>query len=79
MPLSITASQTVFILERGLAGFPQFGKKKTPLKIIVAGSNWSQKKKTQVLSTIFWNKVFEKITDNNADLTSALLTYFELL
>ena len=29
MLLSITASLTVFILERGLAGFPQFGKKMT--------------------------------------------------
>ena len=43
MPLSITDSQTVFILERGLAGFPQFGRK-MPHKIYVAGSNWAQKK-----------------------------------
>ena len=79
-PLSITASQRVFILEGGVAGFPQFGKKKLPHKIYVAGSNWAQKKKTQVLSILFfWNKVFEKITDNNTDLKSALLTYFELL
>ena len=53
MPLSITASQRVFILEGGVAGFPQFGEKKMPHKSYVAGSNWAQKKKTQVLSTIF--------------------------
>ena len=43
MPLSKTASQAVFIQDRDLAGFPQFGKK-MPHKIYVAGSNWAQKK-----------------------------------
>ena len=47
----MTDSLTVFILERGLAGFPQFGKKMSH-KIYVAGSNWAQKK-PKYLSTIF--------------------------
>ena len=52
MPLSITASQRVFILEGGLAGFPQFGKKKCRIKFTLPGQI-GRKKKTQVLSTIF--------------------------
>ena len=82
MPQSITASQTVFILERGPAGFPQWGKKKMPHKIYVAGSNWAQKKDSSIKYYFFWKKVFENITDNNTDLTSALwltLNFYSLL
>ena len=54
-----------FILERGLAGFPQFGKK-MPHKIYVAASN------ALPPPQIFLSTVFENITDNNTDFTAAL-------
>ena len=51
-----------------------------PHKIYLAASSEAQKKKIgQRISTLFGNKVFENITDNNTDLTAALYTYFELL
>ena len=37
MPPSKTASQAVFIQERGLAGFTQFGKKKCRIKFTLPG------------------------------------------
>ena len=60
MPLSITASQRVFIPEGGVAGFPQFGKKKLPHKIYVAGSNWAQKKKDPSIKYYFFEIKYSK-------------------
>ena len=59
-----------FILERGLAGFPQFGKKFR--KKFTSPRQMGRKKIDPRKSTIFWNKVFQNITDNNTDLTAAL-------
>ena len=47
--------------------------KKMPHKIYVVASNGAQKNRLKPrINTIFWNKVFENITDNNIDLTAAL-------
>ena len=55
-----------FIPERGLAGFPQFGKN-MPHKISVAASNGARKKKKnrpKDKNLFVLNKIFENITDN---------------
>ena len=59
-----------FILERGIAGFPQFGKK-CHIKFTLS-RQMGRKKMEPRINAIFWNKVFENITDNNIDLTAAL-------
>ena len=82
MPQSITASQTVFILERAPAEFPQFGKKKCLIKFTLPGQIVRKKKDSSIKYYFFWKKVFENITDNNTDLTSALwltLNFYSLL
>ena len=46
--------------------------KKMTHKIYVVASNGAPKKIDPGINAIFWNKVFENITDNNIDLTAAL-------
>ena len=61
---------TGFILECGLAGFLQFGKKLLH-KMYVVVSNGAQKNRPKDKYYFFQIKVFENITDNNTDLTEA--------
>ena len=55
-----------FILEQGVAGFPQFGKK-MPQKIYVAGSNGAQKNRTKDKYYFF------KIKYSKTSLTTTLI------
>ena len=61
MPLSITASQRVFILEGGLAGFPQFGKKKKcRIKFTLPGQIGRKKKDPSIKYYFFEIKYSKK-------------------
>ena len=60
-----------FILERGLAGFPQFGKK-CRIRFTLPRQMGRKKNRPKDKYYFFWNKVFKIITDNNTDLTPAL-------
>ena len=60
MPLSITASQRVFIPEGGVAGFPQFGKKKITAQNLRCRANWAQKKKDPSIKYYFFEIKYSK-------------------
>ena len=78
LSLKTVSFQGLFFVERGLAGFPQFGKK-FYIKFTLPRQKARKKIDPGISTFFFLNKVFENITDNNTDLTAALYTYIELL
>ena len=67
----IEAESRGFILERALAGFPQFGKK-CRLRFTLPLQMRRKRNRPKDKYYFFKNKVFKNITDNNTDLTPAL-------
>ena len=70
-------AESGFMLERGLAGSPQFGKKCRKKFTLPR-----QMGRAKISTIFFFNKVFENITDNNTDFTALYkltLDFYSLL